>query len=56
MTPHPAGTAVTTSCDARRSERPGQRVANQFTIAVGLVTIHLTVVICMATAIILVAD
>lgn len=56
MTPQRARTVGTTSRDARRSERPGQRAANQITIAVTLFAIYLTIVICIATAIILAVD
>ena len=56
MKPHRAGAAGTTSCPVRRSERPGQRVANQITIACILFAAYLTAVIAIATTVILALD
>jgi hypothetical protein len=53
VTRHHAGPVGTTSCDARRSGSPGQRAANQITIAATIVTIFLTVVIGIATTLII---
>ena len=53
MTRHHVGPVGTTSCDARRSGRPGQRAANQITIAAVIVATFLTVVIGIATTLII---